>query len=152
MPFLHRHLCNPGLSLLARLFFRAPIGDVYCGLRAFSRDAFRRLDLQGMGMKFALEMIVKASILWLRVCEVPTTLSKDGRGRPPHLNTWRDGRRSLLLYLASIPRGLFLYPGLAAMLARLLIGGVRTPPEPLEKGVALPFVPVAAFPNRGPGL
>jgi hypothetical protein len=75
-------------------------------------------------MELALEMIAKASILGLRVCEVPTTLSKDGRGRPPHLKTWRDGHRSLLLYCASTPRGLFLYPGLLAMLAGLLVGAL----------------------------
>jgi len=120
MPFLHRHLGNPVLSAIARLFFGVPVGDAYCGLRGLSRDAFLRLDQQSTGMEFALEMLVKATLLRMRISEVPTTLSPDGRGRPAHLRSWRDGRRSLLLYLASMPRGLFLYPGIAL----LVIGGV----------------------------
>jgi hypothetical protein len=124
MPFVHRRLGNPVLSLFARLFFGVPVGDVYCGLRGLSRDAFLRLDQQSTGMEFALEMAVKAKLLGMRISEVPTTLSPDGRGRPPHLRTWRDGRRSLLLYLASMPRGLFLYPGLALLLAGLALGTV----------------------------
>jgi hypothetical protein len=124
MPFLHRRLGNPVLSLLARIFFRAPVGDVYCGLRGMSRAAFDRFDQQSVGMEFALEMIVKATLQGMRVSEVPTTLSPDGRGRPPHLRTWRDGRRSLLLYLSSMPRGLFLYPGLVLLAAGLALGSV----------------------------
>jgi hypothetical protein len=127
MPRLHRYLGNPALTLLARLFFRVSVGDVYCGLRGFSRPAFDRLDLQSVGMEFALEMIVKARLLGMRLSEVPTTLSRDGRGGgPSHLRSWRDGRRSLLLYLSSIPRGLFLYPGIAAMVAGLVLGGLIT--------------------------
>jgi hypothetical protein len=122
MPFLHRHLGNPVLSLLARLFFGVPVGDVYCGLRGLAREAFLRLDQQSTGMEFALEMVVKARLLGMRISEVPTTLSPDGRGRPPHLRTWSDGRRSLLLYLASMPRGLFLYPGLVLLLVGLVLG------------------------------
>lgn len=91
------------------MFFGIPLGDVYCGLRGMSRAALDRLDLQGSGMEVALEMLVKSRLLGMRVSEVPTTLARDGRGRPSHLNTWRDGRRSLLLYLASMPHGLFLY-------------------------------------------
>ena len=124
MPALHRHLGNPGLSWLARVFFGIPVGDVYCGLRGFSREAFARLDLQSTGMEFALEMLVKARLLGMRISEVPTTLSPDGRDRPPHLRTWRDGRRSLLLYLASVPSGLFLYPGLAIAVIGLVVGSV----------------------------
>jgi hypothetical protein len=122
MPVLHRRLGNPVLSLLARVFFGTHIGDVYCGLRGMSHAAFDRLDQQSMGMEFALEMVVKASLQGMRVSEVPTTLSPDGRGRPPHLHTWRDGRRSLLLYLASMPRGLFLYPGLVLVAIGLALG------------------------------
>ena len=111
MPILHRYIGNPLLTLFARVFFRIPLGDVYCGLRGISRSAVERLDLQSRGMEFALEMLVKSQLLGMTISEVPTTLAPDGRGRPPHLNTWRDGRRSLLLYLASMPHGLFLYPG-----------------------------------------
>ena len=105
------------------------MGDIYCGLRGFSRKAFDRLDLQSTGMEFALEMIVKATLLRQRISEVPTVLRRDGRSRPPHLRSWRDGRRSLLLYLSSVPTGLFLYPGLAAMLGGLALGAalVRGP-------------------------
>jgi hypothetical protein len=126
MPPIHRYLGNPVLSGIARAFFRVPLGDVYCGLRGLSRAACDRLDLQSTGMELALEMVVKAKLLGMRISEVPTTLSPDGRGRPPHLNTWRDGRRSLLLYLASMPRGIFLYPGLALVALGLLIGGALT--------------------------
>jgi hypothetical protein len=122
MPVLHRYVGNPALSLFARLFFRTPVRDVYCGLRGFTRDAFGRLDVRSAGMEFALEMIVKSSLLRMRVSEVPTVLRRDGRSRPPHLSTWRDGRRSLLLYLASMPRGLFFYPGLVALIGGLGLG------------------------------
>ena len=124
MPPLHRHLGNPLLSFLARTFFGVPLGDVYCGLRGLSRAALDRLDLQSAGMELALEMLVKARLLGMRVTEVPTTLSPDRRGRAPHLDTWRDGRRSLLLYLASMPHGLFLYPGLALLALGLGLGAV----------------------------
>lgn len=126
MPPLHQYFGNPLLSLFAKIFFRVPVGDVYCGLRGLNRSVVSRLDLQSSGMEFALEMIVKAKLLGLRVSEVPTTLSPDGRGRPPHLNTWRDGRRSLLLYLASMPSGFLLYPGLILMLLGLVLGTVLT--------------------------
>lgn len=113
MPPLHRYLGNPVLSTAGRLFFRTRIGDFHCGLRGFSRDAYRRLDLQTTGMEFASEMVAKASIHGLRVTEVPTTLSPDGRGRPPHLRSWRDGWRHLRFMLLYSPRWLFLYPGAA---------------------------------------
>lgn len=112
MPFLHRYLGNPVLSFLGRLFFKTPIGDFHCGLRAFNRQAIRSLNLRCEGMEFASEMIVKASLNRLRITEVPTALSKDGRDRPPHLRTWRDGWRHLRFLLLFTPRWLFLYPGL----------------------------------------
>ena len=124
MPVLHRYIGNPVLTRIARLFFGAPIGDVYCGLRGFSKEAFQRLDLQSAGMEFALEMIIKATLLRLRISEVPVALGCPEPGRRPHLRPWKDGRRSLLLYLASVPGGLFLYPGLALMLGGLLPGAL----------------------------
>jgi hypothetical protein len=124
MPPLHRYIGNPVLTRIARLFFGAPIGDVYCGLRGFSKEAFQRLDLQSAGMEFALEMIIKATLLKLRISEVPVALGRPEPGRLPHLRPWKDGRRSLLLYLASVPGGLFLYPGLALVLGGLMLGAL----------------------------
>lgn len=124
MPLLHRYLGNPVLSFLGRRFFGGPLRDFHCGLRGFNRNAMLRLDLVTPGMEFASEMIIKALQAGLQVAEVPTTLSKDGRDRPPHLNTWRDGWRHLRFLLLYAPRWLFLYPGLAlagAGLAQLLL-------------------------------
>lgn len=112
MPFLHRYLGNPVLSFVGRLFFRVPIGDFHCGLRGFSRDAILKLGLVTPGMEFASEMVAKAALAGLRIAEVATTLQPDGRGRPPHLRTWRDGWRHLRFLLLFCPRWLFLYPGL----------------------------------------
>ena len=121
MPFLHRYLGNPVLSYLGRLLFRIPVGDFHCGMRAFRKDALLRMNLRTTGMEFASEMIVKSSLLGLRITEVPTTLSPDGRSRAPHLRTWRDGWRHLRFLLLYSPRWLFLYPGLAATLAGFLV-------------------------------
>ena len=112
MPFLHRYLGNPVLSYLGRLFFAIPVGDFHCGLRGFRRDRLLGLRLRARGMEFASEMIVRAALSGLSISEVPTTLSPDGRSRPPHLRTWRDGWRHLRFLLMFSPRWLFLYPGL----------------------------------------
>ena len=128
MPPLHRYFGNPLLTAMGRLFFGSELGDIYCGLRGFNRQAILRLDLRTTGMEFALEMVVKAILHKLRIIEVPTVLSPDGRSRPPHLRSWRDGWRSLRFLLLYSPRWLFLYPGLILMLAgtiisaRLLLG------------------------------
>jgi glycosyltransferase involved in cell wall biosynthesis len=114
MPPLHRYLGNPVLSTIGRVFFRSPCGDFHCGLRGFARDAILSLDLQAPGMEFASEMVVKATIRKLRIAEVPITLWPDGRSRPPHLRSWRDGWRHLRFLLLFSPRWLFLYPGFAA--------------------------------------
>ena len=115
MPLLHRYFGNPLITTIGRLLFKSPVNDFYCGLRGFRRDAILRLGLTSPGMEFALEMVVKATIGRLRITEVPTTLYPDGRGRLPHLRSWRDGWRSLRFYLLFSPEGLFLYPGLALM-------------------------------------
>jgi len=112
MPFLHRWLGNPVLSFLGRLFYQIPIGDFHCGLRGFSRDAMLRLELSSPGMEFASEMVVKSALHNLSFAEVPVTLSPDGRTRPPHLRTWRDGWRHLRFLLIHSPRWLFLFPGI----------------------------------------
>ncbi len=116
MPPLHRYLGNPVLSAMGRILFRAPIGDFHCGMRAFSKDAYDRLELRTTGMEFASEMVVKASLMGQKMTEVPTTLQKDGRSRPPHLKTWRDGWRHFRFLLMYSPRWLFLFPGLLLML------------------------------------
>lgn len=113
MPALHRYLGNPVLSFIGRLFFRTPVGDFHCGLRGFDRQAIVELGLQTSGMEFASEMVIKATMAKLRICEVPTSLQPDGRNRPPHLRSWRDGWRHLRFMLLLSPRWLFLYPGLA---------------------------------------
>jgi hypothetical protein len=114
MPFLHRWFGNPVFSFLARWWFGAPLHDVLCGLRGFSRDAYYRLQLECTGMEFAAEMVIRASIAGLRIGEVPITLHADKRtNHPPHLRTFRDGWRTLRFYLLFTPRWLFLFPGLA---------------------------------------
>ncbi len=120
MPPLHRYLGNPVLTGIGRLFFHSPSGDFHCGLRGFDRAAILGLDLQTTGMEFASEMVIKATIAGLRIAEVPTTLSPDGRSRPPHLRSWRDGWRHLRFLLLFSPRWLFLYPGLAAIAVGVL--------------------------------
>jgi len=133
MPASHRYFGNPVLSTIGRAFFGAPVRDFHCGLRAFRRDAIRALDLQAQGMEFASEMVVKATIGRLRITEVPTTLWPDGRGRPPHLRSWRDGWRHLRFLLLFCPRWLFLYPGIGLFLAGLL-GMAWLLPQPRQIG------------------
>jgi glycosyltransferase involved in cell wall biosynthesis len=121
MPPLHRYLGNPVLTTIGRLFFRSPIGDFHCGLRGFSKTAVTNLNLQTTGMEFASEMVVKATLHGMRLAEVPTTLSPDGRTRAPHLRSWRDGWRHLRFLLLYSPRWLFLYPGGLLMLSGLMV-------------------------------
>jgi len=124
MPALHRYLGNPVLTAIGKLFFQSPCGDFHCGLRGFAKDSIVKLDLRTTGMEFASEMVVKATLHNLRITEVPTTLSPDGRSRPPHLRTWRDGWRHLRFLLLFSPRWLFLYPGALLMLVGLITGGL----------------------------
>jgi len=133
MPPLHQYFGNPLLSGIGRLLFHSPCGDFQCGLRGFSKEAIERLDLRTTGMEFASEMVVKATLSRLHIAEVPTTLSPDGRSRPPHLRTWHDGWRYLRFLLLYSPRWLFLYPGLALMLLGLLTG-LWILPGPLTVG------------------
>jgi glycosyltransferase involved in cell wall biosynthesis len=131
MPFLHRYLGNPVLSGVGRLFFSSPCSDFHCGLRGFSKDAILKMNLRTTGMEFASEMVVKASLFNMRITEVPATLSPDGRSRPPHLRSWRDGWRHLRFLLLYSPRWLFLNPGLFLMTIGSLLGiwllpGART--------------------------
>jgi glycosyltransferase involved in cell wall biosynthesis len=120
MPPLHRYLGNPVLTGIGRLLFASPCGDFHCGLRGFRKDAIASLELQTTGMEFASEMVVKATLYGMKIAEVPTTLSPDGRSRPPHLNTWRDGWRHLRFLLMYSPRWLFFYPGIFLILTGFL--------------------------------
>jgi glycosyltransferase involved in cell wall biosynthesis len=122
MPFLHKYLGNPVLTATGRLFFRSPCSDFHCGLRAFRKSSIESLNLRTTGMEFASEMVVKATLHDLKIAEVPTKLSPDGRNRKPHLRSWRDGWRHLRFMLLYSPRWLFLYPGLLLMILGSVVG------------------------------
>jgi glycosyltransferase involved in cell wall biosynthesis len=131
MPWKHRWIGNPVLTFIGRILFNCPAHDFHCGLRALTKEAFHKMDLRTSGMEFASEMVIKASLRGLRITEVPITLHKDGRSRPPHLRSWRDGWRHLRFMLLFSPRWLLLYPGIAGLLVggafflRLLAGPIR---------------------------
>jgi len=128
MPFSHRWLGNPLFSRMARHMFAAPIHDIYCGLRGFTRDLYDRLELQCEGMEFATEMIIKASLHCARIAEIPITLHPDGRKtHAPHLRTVRDGWRTLRFFLLFSPRWLFPAPGLIFVLLGLVGYAVALP-------------------------
>lgn len=130
---LNQYIGNPLMSGLGRLFFRSPVGDFQCGLRAFTKAAAQRMNLRTTGMEFASEMVIKATLQKLRIVEVPTLMSKDGRSRPPHLRPFRDGWRNLRFMLLFSPRWLFLYPGLLLMVIGFLAGAWLLP-EPRSVG------------------
>jgi hypothetical protein len=121
MPWKHRWIGNPILSAIGRLFFHSKSGDFHCGLRGFRKDAYERLNLKTTGMEFASEMVVRASLMQLKIAEVPIRLHKDGRSRPPHLRSWRDGWRHLRFMLLYSPRWLFLMPGAVLFVASALL-------------------------------
>lgn len=124
MPWKNRYIGNPALSGIGRILYRSPIKDFHCGLRGFSKSAFEKMQLTTTGMEFASEMVIKAALKGMKVTEVPTTLSPDGRSRPPHLRPWRDGWRHLRFMLLFSPRWLFYYPGLALITVGLGMGGL----------------------------
>jgi len=124
MVWSHRWVGNPALTFIGRVFFHAPVGDMHCGLRGFRKDSYDRLRLRATGMEFASEMVIKASLQRMQIAEVPVTLSRDGRSRPPHLRTWRDGWRHLRFMLLFSPRWLFLYPGIALFGLGLVVGAI----------------------------
>src|SRR4029453_2848767 len=128
MPFLHRWCGNPLFSRLVRWWFKAPVHDVYCGLRGFTKAFYERLEQRCSGMEFATEMIIKASLYQTRITEIPITLHPDGRkAHPPHLKTFRDGWRTLRFFLMYSPRWLFLMPGLWLMVLGCLGYGIAMP-------------------------
>jgi len=128
MPFLHRWWGNPMFSWMARKWFHAPINDVYCGLRGFTRQHYERLSQRCTGMEFATEMIIKSSLYHARITEVPITLHPDGRkSHAPHLKTFRDGWRTLRFFLMYSPRWLFLIPGVLLILMGVIGYGLAMP-------------------------
>ena len=128
MPFTHRWFGNPFFSRIAQRMFAAPIHDIYCGLRGFTRELYDRLELQCEGMEFATEMVIKASLHGARITEIPITLHRDGRKtHAPHLRTVRDGWRTLRFFLVFSPRWLFLAPGFVLALLGLAGYAVALP-------------------------
>ncbi|MEY4549542.1 MAG: hypothetical protein RL685_5737 [Pseudomonadota bacterium] len=121
MPWMNRHIGNPILTGILNLLFRSGLSDAHCGMRAFTKVAFERLDPSSRGMEFASEMLIKATLLGQRRTEVPITLHPDGRGRPPHLRPFRDGWRHLRYLMMLSPVGLFLFPGAALLAAGIAI-------------------------------
>jgi glycosyltransferase involved in cell wall biosynthesis len=127
MPWKHRWVGNPILSAIGRLFFHSPAGDFHCGLRGFRKDCYERLNLRTTGMEFASEMVVRASLMEMKIAEVPIRLHRDGRSRPPHLRSWRDGWRHLRFMLLYSPRWLFLVPGAVLFVANVLVAAWLLP-------------------------
>lgn len=131
MPWSHRYIGTPVISFLGRLFYRNKIGDFNCGMRGYNKESFLKLDLRCTGMEYASEMIVSATLNNIKIAEVPTTLKKDGRDRPPHLKSFHDGWRHLKFLLMYSPRWLFFIPGLILLIigiigsASLLFGDLR---------------------------
>lgn len=126
MPWKNRYIGNPILSAIGWIFFGAPVKDFHCGLRGYSVESFKKLNLKTSGMEFASEMIIKATLLNFKIEEVATTLKPDGRNRPPHLRPWRDGWRHLRFMLIFSPKWLFLYPGIILFLLGLVTSAVLT--------------------------
>jgi hypothetical protein len=122
MPWKNRYIGNPILTNIGRVFFCCPVKDFHCGIRAYSLAAFKRMHLRTMGMEFASEMVIKASILKMRIAEIPVTLRPSGRSRPSHLRPWRDGWRHLRFMLLYSPRWLFFYPGVFLILLGSSLG------------------------------
>lgn len=123
MPWSHKYIGNPVLSFIGRLFYKSKIRDFHCGLRGYNRESMLNLHLQTTGMEYASEMVVKSELNGLKIAEVPTTLSKDGRSRPPHLRSFRDGWRHLKFLLMYAPNWLLLYPGFIFLILGLVLGG-----------------------------
>ncbi|MGC3957995.1 MAG: glycosyltransferase family 2 protein [Verrucomicrobiota bacterium] len=134
MPWKNRWIGNPVLSFIGRLFFKCPAHDFHCGLRGFTKDAYQRMELTTTGMEFASEMIIKATLKELKITEVPITLHKDGRSRPPHLKPWRDGWRHLRFMLIYSPQWLFFVPGLLLSVIGFLTGIALVVKSPIMLG------------------
>jgi glycosyltransferase involved in cell wall biosynthesis len=121
MPWHHKYIGNPGLTALLNLFFHSGIGDTHCGMRGFTREVFERMDVRSSGMEFASEFVIKAAQIGAKTSEIPITLWKDKRGRPPHLKSFRDGWRHMRFMLLYAPNWLFILPGGLLMAAGLFL-------------------------------
>jgi glycosyltransferase involved in cell wall biosynthesis len=121
MPWKNRYIGNPVLTGILNILFRVGISDAHCGLRALTRTSFDYLQLSGDGMEFASEMVIKAALKGCKIAEVPATLSRDLRNRPPHLRPWRDGWRHLRYLLMLSPTWLFAVPAATFALLALAI-------------------------------
>ena len=126
MPPLHQYLGNPVLSGIGRILYKSDIRDFHCGLRGYNRESIKQLGLHTTGMEYASEMVVQATLHHLKITEVPTTLSKDGRDHPPHLKSWSDGWRHLTFLLMHSPRWLFMYPGVVMFIIGTILSSVIT--------------------------
>lgn len=131
MPILHRYLGNPVLTFIGNALFSCSLSDFHCGMRGFTQQAMQSLDLRTNGMEFASEMVIRATLSHMKRTEVPITLYPDGRSRPPHLRTWRDGWRHLRFMLLYSPLWVFIYPGLflwgvSAVVTAVLLAGPLT--------------------------
>jgi hypothetical protein len=135
MPWHHKWIGNPVLSGILNLFYRSPIGDAHCGLRAIRKEAYKQLGLNCTGMEFASEMVVKGCMHKQRISEVPIILHPDGRDRPPHLRSFRDGWRHLRFLLILCPRWLYLIPSALLMVAGTLLMVWLTPGPKRVDGV-----------------
>ena len=120
MPWSHRYIGTPVISFIGRLFYHSKIGDFNCGMRGYNTQSILNLELKCTGMEYASEMIVQANLNNLKIVEIPTTLKKDGRSRPPHLKSFSDGWRHLKFLLLYSPKWLFLIPGLILVIVGLL--------------------------------
>jgi len=138
MPWLHRYVGNPVLSGIMNLLFQTPVRDAHCGLRAFRRGAYAAWGLSTTGMEFASEMVVRACLLGHEVTEVPTTLKKDGRDRPPHIRSFQDGWRHLRFLLLASPRWLYVLPSSLLLAVGFGLMAWLTPgPQPIGYGRAV---------------
>lgn len=148
MPWKNRYIGNPLLTRIGKVLFKSPVNDFHCGLRGVSKDACLRMDLRTTGMEFASEMVIKATLLNMRICEVPTTLHQDGRSRAPHLRPWRDGWRHLRFMLLFSPRWLFLIPGTLLLSVSVLIYSVLIF-QPIRLGSAILDIHTLLFAEAG---
>lgn len=137
MPWKHQFIGNPAITAIARTWFHCPVTDMYCGLRAFTKAGYEKLDMQSTGMVFAIEHVIKSTRRGLRITEIPITLHPDGRSRPPHLRTWRDGWRTLKFMMLLSPRWTLFLPGVLLLLLGLVLGGIVAAGPVQVSGVTL---------------